>query len=262
MRKIIAATGLWARTLVQRALKLRKRSRKWVRRMRDPARRSATAWCKRHGDRLADYAIEVDGTIWRESVEAKKRISELRRARLSDLRLHGAQAGDIGGGPANLALLYWLVRVLKPACVVETGVAGGASSRAILEAMKLNGMGVLFSSDLAGVIPREFSGVCVDREMRENWTLLHDGDRENIPVIKDRVGMIDLLHYDSAKDAHEMAWVVEQLRPKMSASGVLVLDDIDRHGFMRDFVVEKPRSWHVFGAVGVIGLDEALAGRR
>lgn len=238
--------------------KQRKRARKFLRRMRDPERRRATAWCRAHETALEDVVTRIDAELWNEALVVKRRVAGLRRARLESLDLHGARSGDIGGGPGNLALLYWLVRAIRPATVIETGVASGASSRAILEGLFANGAGHLYSSDLAGVIPREFAGLCVDESMRSRWTLLHEGDRVNIPNFLADVASVDLLHYDSAKDAEEMQWVIEQVEPFLGPKAVVVIDDIDRHSFMGEYVQGLERSWFVFGSVGVIGLEEAF----
>lgn len=250
-----------SRMFWQRTMKAWKRGRKAYRRLRDPARRSATSWCTKNASDLDKFARRIDEQKWQESLQAKQAIKEIRKVRLSHFGLHGSRPQDIGGGPGNLALLYWLVRLLKPKCVVETGVASGASSQAILKAMEMNERGHLFSSDLSGVIPREYAGICVDPELRHRWVLLHDGDRLNIPIIRKTIDTLDILHYDSAKDAREMNWVVSQLSEAMDERSVLVLDDIDRHGFMADYVARQSRSWYVFGSVGVIGLDEALTSR-
>jgi predicted O-methyltransferase YrrM len=238
-----------------------KHQRKYWRRMRDPKRRRATAWCRKHSTDIGAFAQSVDAALWEEATEAQKRIVRLRRERLVALDLPGARASDIGGGPGNLALLHWLVRLLKSKTVLETGVASGASSRAILEALHLNGSGHLYSSDLSGVIPREHSGLCVDAEMTGRWTLLHDGDRKNIPRFVESVASIDLVHYDSAKNAEEMHWVLEQLAPLLAPRAVIVLDDVDRHGFMHNFVRNADRSWVVFRTTAVLGLTEALESR-
>ena len=47
----------------------------------------------------------------------------------------------------NQELLFFLTRFLKPNIVLETGVANGYSSKAILYAIKKNKKGSLFSSD-------------------------------------------------------------------------------------------------------------------
>ena len=238
--------------------KFRKRAKKFYRRLKNPARGRATRWCRRNSTDLDAFARSVDAELWDSALRLKRSIGALRKSRLEALDLHGSRPQDIGGGPGNLALLYWLVRVLAPTTVVETGVASGASSRAILEAMLENEKGHLYSSDLAGVIPREYSGLCVDEHMKPRWTLYHDGDRTNIPRIVAEAGEIDFLHYDSAKDAVEMKWVIDQVSPTLASTAVIVLDDVDRHSFMEDFARTASRSWMVFGYVGIIGLEEAL----
>ncbi len=235
-----------------------KYQRKWWRRMRDPERRRATAWCRRHSTDLDHFARGIDPMLWEEATEVQNRIVRLRRDRLVALDLPGARASDIGGGPGNLALLYWLVRRLRPETVLETGVASGASSRSILEGLHVNGSGHLYSSDLSGVIPREHAGLCVDPEMRERWTLLQDGDRKNIPEVLKSVGSIDLVHYDSAKDPAEMRWVLNQIAPLLKSNAVVVLDDIDRHGLFQKLTQTTDQSWLVFQSVAVLGLTEAL----
>ncbi len=260
LRKVRVLVGR-ARTATLHFGRLRRRWTKWTRRLKDPARRAATSWCRDHSTDLDDFALSVAPELWASARETKRRIGSMRKDRLRALDLHGSRPQDIGGGPGNLALLNWVVRVLEPKTVIETGVASGASSRAILEALEANGRGHLFSSDLAGVIPREHSGLCVDAEFFPRWRLFQEGDRINLPEILREVDSVDLLHYDSAKDAEEMRWVVENVVPRLSNRGVLVLDDIDRHGFMEEYVKSSTKSWFVFGAVGVIGLLEALDGR-
>ena len=51
------------------------------------------------------------------------------------------------GGSGNYVLLYFLVIKFRPNYIVETGVAAGWSSLAILRGLKKNNTGYLFSSD-------------------------------------------------------------------------------------------------------------------
>ncbi len=238
-----------------------KYSRKWWRRMKDPARRRATAWCRRNSTDLDGFARSIHPALWEEATEVQDRIVRLRKDRLVALDLPGARASDIGGGPGNLALLHWLVRLLRPETVLETGVASGASSRAILEGLHTNGAGHLFSSDLSHVIPSEHAGLCVDPEMRGRWTLLHEGDRKNIPRLLASAGSIDLVHYDSAKDPNEMRWVLSQTAPLLTSSAVVVLDDVNRHGLMQELVQTTDQSWFIFRNAAVLGLTEAIEAR-
>jgi predicted O-methyltransferase YrrM len=53
---------------------------------------------------------------------------------------------SLGGGGAY-SLIYFHCRILKPKIAVETGVANGWSSFAILESLRKNGQGKLYLSD-------------------------------------------------------------------------------------------------------------------
>jgi predicted O-methyltransferase YrrM len=61
-------------------------------------------------------------------------------------------------------LLYGLARLLQPECVVETGVADGASSFVLLAALQKNGKGELHSLDISNDV-----GALVDN--RDSWHL-------------------------------------------------------------------------------------------
>ena len=67
-------------------------------------------------------------------------------------------AGGDDGDRAQAEAIWCLVAHLRPATVVETGVAHGLTSRVILEGLHRNGNGHLWSVDLPAVIRR-----CVTR---------------------------------------------------------------------------------------------------
>jgi predicted O-methyltransferase YrrM len=80
--------------------------------------------------------------------EYMKPIREKARAFDSFLRSRGIIGGAGFMHPCIYALIYALVRSLKPSIVVETGVAGGMSSCYILKGLRDNNKGELFSIDL------------------------------------------------------------------------------------------------------------------
>ena len=100
------------------------------------------------------------------------------------LRVLGPLGLDVAVG-ADYQLLYFLIRYHQPERVVETGVAAGFSSQAILAALEANGGdGRLWSSDLPYVRKRASSslvGVLVDERLRRRWHLRLDGDRSALP---------------------------------------------------------------------------------
>ena len=109
------------------------------------------------------------------------------------------------GGGGNYTLLYFLSRKLKPNTVVETGVAAGWSSLAILRALEKNNKGKLYSSDFPYFRlenPEQYVGYLAKNETnKSNWYLDIRGDDVAIPEILKRIGNndIDLFHYDSDK---------------------------------------------------------------
>lgn len=67
-------------------------------------------------------------------------------------------------------ILYALIRVLRPAQVVEIGVDSGGTTTHILSALEANGEGHLYSVDI-----KEGVGAKVPEHLRHRWTL-HIGD--------------------------------------------------------------------------------------
>jgi predicted O-methyltransferase YrrM len=148
-----------------------------------------------------------------------------------------AAAGTTFGGSGHISLLYYLVRSRRPRVVVETGVAAGWSSRAVLEAMAANGEGHLWSSDLPYLRQRDSDrsiGCLVPDAMRDRWTLLVDGDHRNLPAILEQCGPIDLFHYDSDKSRHGRQWAMDRVQSHLSSDAMVVMDDIGDNLFFAD----------------------------
>ena len=106
------------------------------------------------------------------------------------------------GGPGDLDLLFDTVRLTNATKVIETGVAYGWSSLAILHAMSLNKNGALISVDMPypkmGNEP--YVGIVLPDKLKENWHLIREPDRSGLKkAIRLSKGSIDLCHYDSDK---------------------------------------------------------------
>jgi predicted O-methyltransferase YrrM len=143
------------------------------------------------------------------------------------------------GGAADLELLYASVLLTRPGSLVETGVAYGWSSLAILAAMEANDAGRLISVDMP--YPRrnneEWVGVVVPQSLRPRWTLIREPDRNGIDkAIAAFDGEIDLCHYDSDKSYAGRNYAYPRLWNALRPGGIFISDDIqDNFGF-RDFV--------------------------
>lgn len=102
-------------------------------------RREATQWA-------ADHAVAYDEALKKVGLEGP--IVGVDEAILEVARERAARSKVEMGGAGDLNLLFDAVRLLGARSVVETGVAYGWSSLAILEAMSSNGGGRLFSVDM------------------------------------------------------------------------------------------------------------------
>ena len=231
-------------------------ARKVLRRLSpsERTRREATEWAAAH---------RVDPRRWCESIDAALASEAWSFAREVHERAEriGNETGVALGGGARVPLLYFVTRLLKPAVVVETGVAAGYSSTAFLTAMARNGHGRLYSSDFPyfrSQDPERSIGVLVPDELRGEWTLRVRGDEHNLPEILAAVDHIDLFHYDSDKSYAGRRRSLRLVEPKLAPRAAVLMDDINDNLFFRDEVEGRAQPFLVFGrgdyCVGAWGL--------
>ena len=161
------------------------------------------------------------------------------------------------GGVFNFksAVLFLMVRKLKPLAVIETGVAQGVSSYGILKALDLNGSGRLISIDLPtrnpeGTVNRDGTrdpvhtpssvdpGWLVPEELRRLWDLRLGRSEELLLQIEEP---IDMFFHDSdhsyANMKFEFDWAYRHLRK----GGLLVSDDTWRNSAFERVCGTTPR---------------------
>jgi hypothetical protein len=92
------------------------------------------------------------------------------------LRVGRGAFGGWDDGDAQLVRLAWcLVRHLRPARIVETGVARGLTTRALLEALERNENGHLGSIDLPPLLEQGLAretAVAVPSRLYHRWTMV------------------------------------------------------------------------------------------
>ena len=167
---------------------------------------------------------------------------------------------DLGGG-ADYPLLYFLTRYLRPENVLETGVAAGFSSYAILSALQKNGKGKLYSSDFPYFRlkdPEKYIGIVVEKSLRKNWNLFIEGDENNLPKILKTVKKIDIFSYDSDKTYSGRSKTLTKVSKFLTENSVIIMDDIQDNSFFYDYIKENNISnWKVFEFnnkfLGIIG---------
>jgi predicted O-methyltransferase YrrM len=141
------------------------------------------------------------------------------------------------GGAANVELLHDLVRAVRPDRVLETGVAHGWSSLAILLALESLGHGELVSIDMPypGMNNDAFVGIAVPPHLRSRWTLIRRPDRDVLESTVRRFGPLDLAHYDSDKSRPGRAFAYPTLWKALRPGGVLASDDIADNSVFAEF---------------------------
>ncbi len=203
---------------------------------------------KRHRNRVDAYSglaggpAEAMSTLVgsRPAVVAEYMETPSLRRLLAELETYAipTQARELGGA-AFLEACYALVRVLQPEAVLETGVAHGYSTAAILQALEDNGRGSLYSVDLPmfrrGVVAH--TGGAVPQRLKDSgrWRLLVGPDRRVLPRLLNRVGAFDVFFYDSDKSYDGMLRTWRLAWPHMRRGAVLMVDDVQEHDAFLDF---------------------------
>ena len=141
-----------------------------------------------------------------------------------------------------------LTRHLRSTNVVETGVAHGVTFRFILEDLKKNGAGHLWSIDrllLEHVWHGQIS-IAVREQLRHRWTYVEGSSRRRLPRLSRQLGAIDLFIQDSLHSESNVRFEVdrasESIRPVMPLLSMTLMP-IERLASQ----VEKPEPSHAEG---------------
>jgi len=150
------------------------------------------------------------------------------------------------GDRAEAEAIWCLIAHLQPATVVETGVAHGVTSRVILEGLRRNGNGHLWSVDLPAIdaaLHHEI-GVAVPEALRSRWTYVEGTSRQRLPALARRLQRIDLFVHDSLHTARNTNFELDTVWPTLPPGGAAVVDDINRNlGFGRFIGQVGPGAW-------------------
>ncbi|MDJ0910844.1 MAG: class I SAM-dependent methyltransferase [Woeseiaceae bacterium] len=211
-------------------------------------------WLKSNKTDFEQLANSLDADLWVESKSAAEIIEQQAHEALERIE------HNLGGGGAY-PFLYFLTRYMAPDSVVETGVAAGFSSFSILSALDKNGNGKLFSSDFPYFRlpnPEQYIGIVVPEALKDRWELHIDGDEKNLPRILSNTDSVDIFHYDSDKSYSGREFAMSKIVDRLSANGILLMDDIQDNSFFHDWVqTAKPETWFVFEYenkyVGMVG---------
>ena len=213
-------------------------------------------WCKSNSENYETFMETINLELWEETQKSCKTLEQQAQNKLKNIDI------DLGGG-GNYLLLYFLTRYTSARTIVETGVAAGWSSQAILTAIQKNkNNGHLYSSDFPYFRhenPEKLVGYVVEENLKKDWTLFIDGDQNNLPKIHRVVKEIDLFHYDSDKSYKGRTFAADIMKDKCHDKTVIIYDDIQDNSHFKDYVANNKVSYKVFEFGGkYVGLTAAF----
>ena len=133
--------------------------------------------------------------------------------------------------------LYMLCKTIKPDKIVETGVAYGLSSTYILQALKENGKGILYSIDsvFSPWQSKDMIGAAIPDELRSRWKLVFGSSSEKLKNVLSQLNQIDVFFHDSLHTYKNMIFEFEMAWPFIIKNGFLISDDIGDNNAFYDF---------------------------
>ncbi|MGH3388125.1 MAG: class I SAM-dependent methyltransferase [Actinomadura sp.] len=210
------------------------------------AARATPAWIHRHSSPTIRDFTQLSGTLATSGTEFLERLGWPRTAiepvvaefdeviGLLEKRYHSTRLAfpkRFGVETETGIFIYAATRLLKPANIVETGVADGRSSFFFLAALERNGSGLLHSFDInpaaGGLVGdhEQWRLAIVDREAPENSFI------ESLRQIRS----VDLFFHDSDHRYLGQYFEYAQVWPMMAPDGLFSSDDVDCSKAFVDF---------------------------
>lgn len=152
------------------------------------------------------------------------------------------KGGDWASSDFDCETLYLLVRCMKPKVVLETGMLFGSFTSHILEAMRKNDVGKLYSLELNQEL---FPGVMAGSIIPSNLSIRHEiiyGDcRKTLPEICSKLQNIDLFVHDSIHTFDHMMWEYLSVHQYMKAGSIISSHDVIATRY-------RPNAFNVFAS--------------
>lgn len=208
-----------------------------------PPNYEAMEWDALVRDLPADVQTDFAGALEEPELGELERELGERAQQLADTGIDSRHNGDL-----RLArCCYAMVRALRPAIVVETGVAHGVSTTFLLSALERNGAGSLHSIDLPPHDARAEAhvGALVPPRLRARWQLHRGMAARVLPPLLERLGRVDLFVHDSMHTYRNMTFEFAAAWRAMPGRGAIIADDIEANRAFLDLRARAPRFWAV-----------------
>jgi predicted O-methyltransferase YrrM len=202
---------------------------------RDNTRAEAKAWCERQAVSTEEALRILTGA------QSLPQVTDLHAGTFAQAEEAARNCPVRMGGPGDLTLLYHLAEHCKATSIVETGVAYGWSSLALLLSLQNRSDGRLISTDMPYRNRNNdaYVGCVVPADLRRNWTIIRMADRQALPKALAQLRQLDLCHYDSDKSYAGRMWAYPRLWQAIRAGGFFISDDIGDNKAFADFCTEN-----------------------
>lgn len=182
----------------------------------------AANWCQRQAVTTLEAIRQMTGK------EAITPIQSIYASVFEQAEARVDQCPQKMGGAGNLDLIYTIAQYFKVTQVIETGVAYGWSSLALLLAISKQPSAHLISTNLhySRYGDDSYVGCAVPEDLKPFWTLLREGDRTALPKALTMLPDYDLCHYDSDKTYGGRMWAYPFLWKGLKIGGCFISDDI------------------------------------
>ena len=226
-------TGLWflqRRDLHRQALRIVRQ--RLAPHPKEETRAESTASCRDRAVTSEDAIAKLLG-----EAAARRNVRDEHKDVFEEARELAARSPSEMGGPGDLNLLYLLAEDCEATRVIETGVAYGWSSLALLLSLDGREGSRLVSIDMPYVKrgTEDFVGCAVPNRLRASWTLVRLADQDALQGAIAELGRLDLCHYDSDKSYVGRTWAYPRLWRALRSGGWFVSDDIQDNVAFDDF---------------------------
>ena len=169
--------------------------------------------------------------------ETKKILSEAEEIRTGEKLETSIIPLDFDASNQLAILCYAVVRIIKPAVIVETGVARGVTSLYILKALEKNEGGHLYSIDLP--LLRKGSekevGILVPNSLRSRWTLLFGWSIYEMKKLQKKINKIDVFIHDSDHSYINQKTEYNMALGWLNKGGLLISDDVKNKALLESY---------------------------
>lgn len=139
-----------------------------------------------------------------------------------------------GPSPEHMKLVNLVCRLLCPENVLEAGVGKGFATTSVLDALRQNDSGHLYSVELPSLHRgyRDQVGDKVPEFLRNRWTLMFGPSAVAMPRVLAEISSLDVFIHDSGANYDNQMKEFELALAQMRPGGVLIAGQLNSNAFI------------------------------